>query len=1067
MGNAQSSNPELKSMLEALELLGENPESLVSQYEQDGFEITLCRLQLKLTGDDDDEKPYFLSTLGSHLMLRYENSGAVVDLEDGVAAFRRAMDLTPEGHSDKPERLQKLGAGLQVRFERFGIIKNLQEAIILSTRAVELTPDDDPDRPLRLSNLGTMLQTRFEELGSIEDLQQAVVTSARAVELVPDNHPDKPIWLTNLGTALQTRFEQLGSLEDLQKAVVMKTRAVELTPDDHPRMPLQLNNLGDTLHARFAHLRDIDDLQRAVATLARAVELTPDNHPSKPFWLSNLGGALSTEFKYLGSIENLQEAIVSETRALELTPDDHLDRPLRLNNLGSTLLTRFEHVGAIEDLQRAVVTLARAVKLTPDNHPSKLNCLINLGAALEKRFEHLRSLDDLQEAVVIQTGAVEPTPDNHADRLTWLSNLEGVLQTGFEHLGGAEDQQKSSTPHTPEAELIPDVHAQPDAAALGSMLSTHSSSTYAQSIDLSKAAALFMEAAAQTSGSPSQKLQGAARCIRLLSRYRLSSSSEVLLQAHERALDLVPQVVWLGHNITRRYHELVKLGAFAGGAAADAIAAGQHARAIEWLESGRTIVWGQVIHLRTPLDDLRKLNPQIASDLDRVSRVLHNTGTLTNTGSSSTSTSTGSKHISSPTVSLLDEAHNHYDLAIQYDKLIAQIRELDGFESFLRPRKLSELLPACKSGPVVVINVHGPRCDALILHQPGDIKHVPLPDFSYQLARQLRRQLQSALQSGRLRAADGHPSDEHERGYIPLPEPIKHKHRESMREVLSTLWICVVKPVIDHLNLPAQGNSTLPHLTWCPTGPLVFLPLHAAGIYTDGGPAETVMDFAVSSYTPTLENLLKSPLQAPSNPNYHLAVLVVSQPSTPNLPPIPMTKIEAKVVKSLFAEHTTNLNQSDGTVDAVLRAMETHGWVHLACHGVQNPKDPMKSAFALYDGALELSTLMSKSLPHAELAFLSACQTATGDEKLPEEAVHLAAGMLSAGYKSVVGTMWSIDDYCAPIVAGRFYEVMREQIAAGGRLQPAYALHEATKLLRERVGVDNFVKWVPFVHFGL
>src|ERR1700733_6751721 len=42
-------------------------------------------------------------------------------------------------------------------------------------------------------------------------------------------------------------------------------------------------------------------------------------------------------------------------------------------------------------------------------------------------------------------------------------------------------------------------------------------------------------------------------------------------------------------------------------------------------------------------------------------------------------------------------------------------------------------------------------------------------------------------------------------------------------------------------------------------------------------------------------------------------------------------------------------------------------------------------------------------------------QTAKGDSKLPEEAIHLAAGMLMVRYGSVVGTMWSIRDDDAPI----------------------------------------------------
>ncbi|KAJ6487356.1 hypothetical protein DFH09DRAFT_841575, partial [Mycena vulgaris] len=41
---------------------------------------------------------------------------------------------------------------------------------------------------------------------------------------------------------------------------------------------------------------------------------------------------------------------------------------------------------------------------------------------------------------------------------------------------------------------------------------------------------------------------------------------------------------------------------------------------------------------------------------------------------------------------------------------------------------------------------------------------------------------------------------------------------------------------------------------------------------------------------------------------------------------------------------------------------------------------------------------------------LSACQTARGAKGLQEESVHLAAGMLLAGYRGVIATMWSIMD---------------------------------------------------------
>ena len=150
--------------------------------------------------------------------------------------------------------------------------------------------------------------------------------------------------------------------------------------------------------------------------------------------------------------------------------------------------------------------------------------------------------------------------------------------------------------------------------------------------------------------------------------------------------------------------------------------------------------------------------------------------------------------------------------------------------------------------------------------------------------------------------------------------------------------------------------------------------------------------------------------------------------------------------------------------------MSQYPWIHLACHGKQDATDPTQSAFHLYDGPLTLSALMNTTSDNAELAFLSACQTAVGDEKIPEESVHLAAGMLVVGFKGVIATMWSIGDEDAPTVAEAYYKKLIEPRNSGEvkvGTGAAYALHEATRVLRGKVGEENVVKWAPFVHFGV
>ena len=96
------------------------------------------------------------------------------------------------------------------------------------------------------------------------------------------------------------------------------------------------------------------------------------------------------------------------------------------------------------------------------------------------------------------------------------------------------------------------------------------------------------------------------------------------------------------------------------------------------------------------------------------------------------------------------------------------------------------------------------------------------------------------------------------------------------------------------------------------------------------------------------------------------------------------------------------------TTSAVLERLPEVTILHLACHGYQDPLKPLESGFVMSDTMLTVSKLMALNLDNAFLAFLSACETAKGDKAHADQAIHLAAAMLFAGFKSVVGTMWYV-----------------------------------------------------------
>jgi len=268
-------------------------------------------------------------------------------------------------------------------------------------------------------------------------------------------------------------------------------------------------------------------------------------------------------------------------------------------------------------------------------------------------------------------------------------------------------------------------------------------------------------------------------------------------------------------------------------------------------------------------------------------------------------------------------------------------------------------------------------------------------------------------------------------------------------------------------------------LWWCPTGPLAFLPLHAAGIYglnETCAPSSCLSNFAISSYTPTVSSLLvRVNDSADVQPVPPSKLLIISQPNTPGRSPIPCTTKEIDAIWKIIGANPSDclrLEAEAATVTRVKLEMASHSSIHFACHASQDVKAPLMSGFYLHDGRLELMEIMKLRVTHSELAFLSACQTSTGDEKLSEEAVHLAAGMLAVGYRGVVATMWSIKDKYGPVVAESFYEYLMNKATPGkprlDTANAAHALHHAIQCIREQVGDTErgLLTWVPYVHFG-
>ncbi|KAF8552978.1 hypothetical protein OG21DRAFT_1498014 [Imleria badia] len=241
---------------------------------------------------------------------------------------------------------------------------------------------------------------------------------------------------------------------------------------------------------------------------------------------------------------------------------------------------------------------------------------------------------------------------------------------------------------------------------------------------------------------------------------------------------------------------------------------------------------------------------------------------------------------------------------------------------------------------------------------------------------------------------------------------------------------------------------------------------HSGPVYSD-----QASDFVFSSYVPTLSILVPLAPKPQAASRDDLRLLTVPQPPSDGQSSLSGVEIELTrshirtMIQNAPLAQSTLIESSMGTVEEVLTLMKDADWAHFSCHGIQHADYPTCSGLCLADGRrLKLSDIIALSRHRGRFAFLSAWQTATGYKNLSDETIHIAAGMLFAGYGGVVDTMWSISDRLAPRVAKDVYEHLFRNGTRPDYREVARALHDAVGRLRDRT---PFVEWLPFIHVGL
>jgi tetratricopeptide (TPR) repeat protein len=744
------------------------------------------------TPDNHPNKAASLNNLGILFQRRFEQLGDSIDLNKCIGIYEKALELTPDTHPNKPGIWNNFSGLLLRHAEQTDDMSNIDKSISMLQYAVQNVPNSHLDKSLLLGNLGTSFICRFHHLGNIDDINQSILMLKEAVELSSDGQPSRPSLLSSLGNSLIQCFEYLHKTSDLEQAMFVLKEAVQLTSNSNPDKPVRLNNLSHAYGLYFDWFGDISHLNKSISTIEDALKLMPDNHSKKPFIWSTLGGSLLVRFDQLGDVRDVNQSISILEHAIQITPNGHSDKPTMWSNLGMALLHCFERSGETKDIGYSILALENAIQLAPDGHLSKSQMFSTISNSLLCRFEKLGNSNDIDKSVIMSKNAMDHTADGHPNKPLVLNSLGKSLFCRYKHLHHDSDFKESIAILGEALKITPSQHPfQPTLLSnLGDMHS-YNFRQHRNIQDMVSALSYYSMATSSPTGYPFLRFSVAAKWASYANEFPGISHNSVL-EAYTVALNVLPQLAWLGLSIKDRQFNLLEVGRVVRNAISTAIEHGQHALALEWMEQGRSVIWGQLLQLRTPVDDLREAHPELAKKLEQLSKQLEVAGT---------DRLSDSHHIRNQLPPEAVAQHSH-DLADERDKLITTIQKLDGFQRFLLPQTISQLLPAASAGSVVTVNVSANRCDVLIIKSDLGIMHIPLEQFTLADAKDLYKSLRVLLAyKGALREA------ERKGGPAPANHLLKDPDAE-FEKILSKLWVGIAKPVLDGLAITVSCFSS-------------------------------------------------------------------------------------------------------------------------------------------------------------------------------------------------------------------------------------------------------------------
>ncbi len=384
------------------------------EYYQNALDI-----YLKIYGSEHPVISKFYSNMGASFELKG-------DYDKAIEYFQKALqiDLKISGpeHIDVAKVYNNIGVSFNSKGDYKKAIEYQQKSLDIRLKNLG---KEHPDVSSSYSNLGNSFNSIGEYDKAIEYGQEAINI---AIKRLGAEHPDIARYYNDIGISFDSKGDYEKAIDYKKKSLNIRLKTLD---SEHPLVATSYNNLGISFHYKGNYDKAIECHQKALNIRLKTLDL---DHPDIATTFNNLGIAFESKGEYMQAIDYYEKALAIKSKTLG---PEHTGLATTYSNIGVSFESKGDHDKAIEYIEKSLNIF---LKTLGSEHPDVAQCYNNLGISFESSGDFNQAIEYKNKALNIRLktlGAQHPDVSQSYNNLGVSYELSGDFSKAIDYYQNA------------------------------------------------------------------------------------------------------------------------------------------------------------------------------------------------------------------------------------------------------------------------------------------------------------------------------------------------------------------------------------------------------------------------------------------------------------------------------------------------------------------------------------------------------------------------------------------------------------------------------------------------------